>query len=350
MSAPPLISVIIPFGDPRGRPEHLASWTRDQTLPAEQFELIVVTPDLKPKRDAAIRSYLRPQDSLMTCDRAGAFACYAAGVKAARGSYLFFSEDHCLADPECLEAAARFMEDPAYVGASVRWRGINHTGVAKMEDLLAEHDSRQWSLPGHWNKLRIRGFILLRDAYDQVGGLKPAYGAFAEALLAAELHAKGYTIGSIAEAGVRHVNTYYLSEIFDNIWSYAWGESAYCDTHERNFCERYFAASTNLPSDPVVMKLRDVELGRAGMLHRVRRTRRWAQLMVLGARIRFACWRYHPERRFAAFRDFQVRVMELAQATYRTHVLKRQTSVPTASNEVKSIRIAHFSAKDRHAA
>jgi hypothetical protein len=53
-----LISVIVPFGDPRGRAEHLDSWTQ-QTLAPERFEIIAVA---NPQRsnEAAIRERLRP--------------------------------------------------------------------------------------------------------------------------------------------------------------------------------------------------------------------------------------------------------------------------------------------------
>ncbi len=43
MSPTPRVSVILNFYDPRGNPEHLATWTQQQTLPADQFEVIAVT-------------------------------------------------------------------------------------------------------------------------------------------------------------------------------------------------------------------------------------------------------------------------------------------------------------------
>src|SRR5262249_3570914 len=100
----PLVSVILPYQDPRRRPQHLATWTRGQTLPAAQFELGVVARPGEPHRDA-LRAYLRPHDRLLFAEADGPFPMYAAGAEAARGELLFFTEDHCLADPDCLRAA-----------------------------------------------------------------------------------------------------------------------------------------------------------------------------------------------------------------------------------------------------
>src|SRR5690348_3964671 len=39
----PHISVVIPFHDPRGHPDNLRGWTRDQSLEGALFEVIVST-------------------------------------------------------------------------------------------------------------------------------------------------------------------------------------------------------------------------------------------------------------------------------------------------------------------
>jgi len=241
-----LFSVIIPFGDPRAMPEHLDSWMQ-QTFANERFEVIVVA-NPKVTNVAKLRERVRPHDRLLCVDAACPFPMYAAGAKEARGEILFFTEDHCLGDPDCLEAAAKFLEDKAYAGATVRWRHINRTVVARMEELVNEADSRTWFEPGHWNNLRIRGFALRRESYHEVGGIQSEYGRFAEAVLAARLHAQGHSIGFVHAAGVQHINTYTLSEIRKNARNYTLSECAYCTSHDEPFCERYFSAPSTLAS------------------------------------------------------------------------------------------------------
>ncbi len=242
----PSISVILPFQDPRGEPEHLASWTRRQTLAPHLFEVVVVTNKQAPEHEKEIRRYLRPKDQLITADVVGPYPMYAIGARAARGSTLFFSEDHCLADPGCLSAVSEFMQDESMDGATVRWRHINRTVVARMEQLVNELDARTWNQPEHWNKVRIRGFALKRRVYNRVGGIEAEYGGFAEAILAARLHAGGYRLGFIDKAGVQHINTFTLDELFKSAWDYSLNESRFCAQNDPYFCERYFSASTVL--------------------------------------------------------------------------------------------------------
>jgi hypothetical protein len=82
-----LISVIVPFGDPRGRAEHLDSWTQ-QTLAPERFEIIAVA---NPQRsnEAAIRERLRPHDRLLSINDPYPFPMYSVAAEAARGRSCF---------------------------------------------------------------------------------------------------------------------------------------------------------------------------------------------------------------------------------------------------------------------
>ena len=123
------------------------------------------------------------------------FDVYDIGASHARGSYLLFTEDHCVGERDCIEHVIQFFETQNYDGAFLRSAHINHTDLARMEERLYEEALPTWSSPDHWDKVRIRGFVLSRAIYFDVGGMDSEYGYFAEPLLSAKLHAQGYNLG-----------------------------------------------------------------------------------------------------------------------------------------------------------
>lgn len=236
----PCVSVLIPFGDPRAEPVHLAGWTRQQTLEPHRFEvLVVVTCE---SSAAQVRPLLRAHDRLLLDSSRGTFAHYDLAARAAASPLLFFTEDHCVADPDCLEVLLRSFHDRQFDGATVRWGHINRSPLARMESLLSHEDMRTWFEPDHWNRVRIRGFGLKASVYHEVGGLRWQFGAFSEALLAAALHAGGYRLEFISESGVRHINTNHLSELYGNVWGHAWQQSRYLHEAGPGWWDAYFGA------------------------------------------------------------------------------------------------------------
>jgi glycosyltransferase involved in cell wall biosynthesis len=344
--SPPLITVIVPFEDPRGHPDYLAGWTRDQSLESALYEVIVVVSRSDETEFEELRAYLRPQDRLIGVDAHERFALYAAGAEAARGALLVITEDHCIAEADCLAAVKRHFESTNDACATVRWGHINHNSVARLEERLSHIDEKVWFRPDDWNKVRARGFAIRRDAYWDVGGFDWPYELFAEAVLSARLHSRGHRVGHITESGVRHINTETLGELLGNAWSYSWGECSYCDTHDPDFCEHYFAASTVLERDNLVpgrlgnwmafallrVLVRDRALigkgksslwGALTSLLRLvcvpfefplRRLLVWPR--VWSARFRVYLWRFNEERQFRAFSQFWRRVVEAARLVY----------------------------------
>lgn len=99
----PIFSVLIPLTDARDHArECLDSWLR-QTFNPSQFELILI----QSSSDLALAEYLRP--SLRPNDRIVGPATgretdfWQVGSSYARGTWLFLTEAHCLADPRCLD-------------------------------------------------------------------------------------------------------------------------------------------------------------------------------------------------------------------------------------------------------
>jgi glycosyltransferase involved in cell wall biosynthesis len=122
MDLVPTVSVIIPvFQDPEGIRACLRSLER-QSLSCEQFEVIVVDNGSKPPIDM-------PDSSLrhlyiVQCTTPGAYAARNAGVIAARGTTLAFTDADCVADERWLENGVRALEATArdaIVGGEVQF-------------------------------------------------------------------------------------------------------------------------------------------------------------------------------------------------------------------------------------
>lgn len=345
----PDVSVVVPFGDPRGRPEHLASWTRRQTIAPGRFEVVAVAGRKDAAEEAAIRGYLRPHDQYICRDGTGRFALYDVGVRACRAPLVFLTEDHCVAERGCLEDVLAWFADPAREAGSVRWGNINRTAIGHLEEQLADLYTSLWYADGHWNRVRARGFAIRRTVYDAAGGFPERFGEFGEAVLAARLHARGCRVDLLPETGVRHINQRSLNEVANNARSYTWGECLFTDEcPDADFCERYFATPSLLrglagpepgSAGATARALAGVLAGRprpgairrgaaalalagqlTGQLARRAGGTWWpawrARLAQVGARTRLAWWRWNEARRIRAFEDYWRAVVSQARAEY----------------------------------
>jgi len=358
------VSVVVPFDDRRGDPRHLKSWTQKQTCPGDRFELIAVTVGAQAYHEDQIRRLLRPQDQLIQAhELKNKFEVYDIGASHARGGLLLFTEDHCVGDRACVEEVIRFFETEEYDGAFVRSEHINQTDLAHMEQRLYEEALPIWTSPGHWDKVRIRGFALPRKTYFDVGGMDSEYGYFAEPLLSAKLHARGYRLGYASKPLVRHINVGTFDHLFGEIWDYAWGEFAYRNSEDPEVWEPYlqmdpqwsqrFFDSDVLANHAALATLRTLiaQMGRIG----TRQQRRefvglGGELMVrlakcvgsryvgsLAARcsrylaqFRYRFWSHSPNRRLRAVKDYWSSVVRWARHAYLSQHI---TKLPTLGHE-----------------
>ncbi len=228
----PEIAIIIPFDDARGDASHLASWTREQTCAPDRFEVIAIIGGQSAELDAQLRQYLRPHDKLVHTAATNRFGYYDPGARACSAPLLLLTEDHCVADAHCVEKALEFMRQrPELDGGFLAGGHINRTLFAQVEQqayeqLFAEH----WSRDEHWDKVRIRGTMLTKDAYFGAGGLPNDNHHFAETLLSARLYSGGYRLGYVADALVHHINTFNFAMMQREIFDFAAGECRYRET------------------------------------------------------------------------------------------------------------------------
>jgi GT2 family glycosyltransferase len=221
-AARPMVSVITTLLFPRSRPlDCLVSWTLGQQFPHDQIELIVVANSRRGVLEREVASILRAQDKMIRFDSKNEMALYDAGARAASGTWLLFTEPHCMADPHCIRTLAEYVVAGNFAGACVRTLPTEERcRVARMEARMYLEDARVWTQENDWRKFTKRGFLLSRSAYEDVGGFDASHLRFAEITIAAKLHRKGYRLGFASGAAITHYNSTALWELLDYVWEF----------------------------------------------------------------------------------------------------------------------------------
>jgi hypothetical protein len=204
----PRFSVIIPLEEHRGQAVPcVRAWADQQDFPRQQFELVIASPpDYPPAELEELLSLLARHDRLLHLAHHHDMNLCAEAAEAARGEWLFFTESHCLPEPQTLaraDEAARL--NPEWAGFSCRSVPITENLLSKIE---AESYGRdiQFGMTEHpWRKVLDHCFVVRKRAYFEAGGFDPSFGHFAEWLIAARFHALGLTIGYAQEARIHHV-------------------------------------------------------------------------------------------------------------------------------------------------
>ena len=204
----PRFSVIIPLEAHRGQAVRCVRvWAREQVFPREQFEIIIASPPDHPVSELdEIRRLLRPQDRVLEFECHHDMELCAKAAETARGEVLFFTESHCLPEPEALaraDAAAR--ANPEWAGFSCRSVPIAHNLLSKIEANWYGRDIEFGMNEHPWRKVLDQCFVVRRSAYFEAGGFDPAFGHFAEWLIAARFYALGLTIGYTPAVRIHHL-------------------------------------------------------------------------------------------------------------------------------------------------
>jgi hypothetical protein len=208
MSSALRFSVIIPLQFHRGQAVRcVQGWAEGQLFPREQFEIVIASPAGHPTAELdEIRGLLGPQDRVLEFDRHHDMDLCAKAAESASGEVLFFTESHCLPEPGTLASAdAVTRENPEWAGFS--GRSIPITGNLLSESEAAWYGPEiEFGMNEHpWRKVLDQCFVVRRSAYFQAGGFDPAFGHFAEWLLAARCYALGLKIGYAPTVRIHHV-------------------------------------------------------------------------------------------------------------------------------------------------
>lgn len=332
-----LLSLVLPIPDHRGLADRsVRSWALEQSLPRDRYEIIVVTDGSQPAVEARVAALLCPHDRMVTVPGGTEAHFYEAGVREARGRWIFFSEAHVIGAPDCLEQVVRALLATGAPAMACRSEGICANAWARCEERLFEQVAEMRLAPDHWSRLFLRGTAISREVLHEVGGLNAEYGLFAEPHLAARLHARGHRVGYAPDALVRHLNTSKVAELRESIQSYVSGECAYRLEHPDGEGDAYFGTPAwwlrRARLDPGVDRSLFRSLGRSllrggpgwrergttwlALLPSVvlgKRAQLWqADLTAMRAELRCWRWRNDDARLLPAFQDLYRGLVEQA--------------------------------------
>jgi hypothetical protein len=239
----PAVTIVLPLFDHRGLAlQSVESWVLHQRAAPESFELIVILDDSVRAFEADLRARLRPWDQIVFAS-GNEMRQYHEAAVAARGRILFFTEPHCLAEPEAVGQVIHYFDTHDAAGMCGRTVPVMPNAVGRAESWMYDEGSRSWSQPDDWRKVILRAFGVRRDLYFDAGGFDHRYHRFAEWLLAARLHAKGHRLDYAPGVGVLHqyATSFGLLDAFNK--EFTDGECLFRAEHTSpEFCERYFGS------------------------------------------------------------------------------------------------------------
>jgi hypothetical protein len=241
-AAGPLLSVVVPMEDDRGElADNLSTWTLRQTLERDRFQVVVVSPG-DPESEEIVRTVLAPHDTIVRTDSDDIIEHWNVGARGAGAGWLFLTEAHCLAEPECLagvvralEAAAPEIEVVTVEHGHVTESKVERLGADWFDDVYAE-----WNAPDAWTRLNLVGFAIRRDTYFGEGGLEPRYGMFSAPMLSARLYDRAAPTIHAADALVLHKQNHHIREHHEFSGDYARGECEARGDVDPGFGARYF--------------------------------------------------------------------------------------------------------------
>lgn len=236
MSTPtpePLVSVVFTTCFPRGRIlECIKSWGDGQTLPREQIEIIITGHGREPGLEQQVQQALGRTDKFLHLDTDNEAAMYAHSANHARGTWLFFTEAHVIANPDTLEQLLADVQSRALDGSCVRTLPCQETHWAqRIEARMYEDDFKILSDERDWRKFTKRGFLLRRSAYEAVGGLDARYHRYSVIPVGARLRDRGSRLGHTPNAVVTHHNADDLEETLDYAREYRRYEQLHLRDH-----------------------------------------------------------------------------------------------------------------------
>jgi hypothetical protein len=237
----PLITVVVPLIDTRGdAAEHILSWTREQSLARERYQVIVASPPGVPELERQVSAVLSTHDRLLLVDT-DEVGLYDAAAAQADADWLLPTESHCLGHRDCLaHVVDAIADDPELEALTLDHGHIVHNAVDRLCARWFDEVYGAWEQPQTWTRLNLVGFAIRADAYNEEGGLNPRYGLFCSFLLAARMHRREARIRHIGDAHVDHVHTHGIREHHEHTADYAHGSCTARAELDRGFSERYF--------------------------------------------------------------------------------------------------------------
>ena len=226
----PLVSVVIPetFHDSRSDIAFLRDWVGQSCEDA--FEVIVVTTDGRPDFKNAARKILRPRDQYIVRALTHHIDGYSSGAQAARGEWLFITENHVRPDANCLREVLAFLSDGLTDAAVVNSLSINRTKIGRAEGacfVWQMNEARRKDSESF--QLQLRGFVVRRDIFLRHGGLPARYKTYAPTVLRFRMAQAGLRIRWIEKAFVYHFDCPTFRKFVTDIRDTTMGECTFAN-------------------------------------------------------------------------------------------------------------------------
>ncbi|MFG0266541.1 MAG: glycosyltransferase family 2 protein, partial [Rhodopirellula sp. JB055] len=203
MTAAPEISVVIPLPDDRG---HLLDCLKGFTQQEMDvpYEVIVAATDGDAR---GLKELLNQFPSVRCVQQPGlnVNALYNLAASAARGTYLYLTESHCIPQRNCLSQIYELAHREQVPAACSASNGVNQNRVAEGEQRIFEEDFLSW-IGDKKCKISVRGTLILRSIWEEIGGFLPEYGHFSEVMIGAKLESMGVRFAYAEKSIVSHVN------------------------------------------------------------------------------------------------------------------------------------------------
>jgi cellulose synthase/poly-beta-1,6-N-acetylglucosamine synthase-like glycosyltransferase len=197
----PFVSVIVPHYNDLDRLDICLARLAEQTWPADRVE-IVVSDNMSPCGEAAVRDRIAGRAKLVTCTERGAGPTRNAAVAAASHDLLAFTDSDCIVSPGWLKAGIAALYRGDLVGGAmavtVREPG-NSNGAEAFEKVFAFHNRDYVERQG----FTVTANLFTRKAvFDAVGGFRTQVAEDKEWCQRAV--AAGYRLVYCADALVAH--------------------------------------------------------------------------------------------------------------------------------------------------
>lgn len=236
------ITVVIPLYDKRVSEEDcLRSWCREQAYPRHLYEVVLISNGEDQAAEARIESFLDEPDRLIHESGANMAGLYHAGALAARSEIIFFTELHCLADPDCLSAMVEYLDRTDLPGACAHSYGDNPNAFASTEAVLFEGMFNDWVKVGSTaRKVLLRGFAIRREIYLECGGFVPRYNRLCDGLLGVRLADAGHELGYAEQSTLKHYYSTRYRQFYRAVKESTEDECLFRSENDQHFCDRAF--------------------------------------------------------------------------------------------------------------
>lgn len=174
----PLFSVIVPT---RNRIDQLTECLGSlaaQDYPADRYEVVIVDDGgEQPAQQAADRFSDRLTLRIISCQHGGPGLARNAGIRAAAGEYVAFTDDDCIATTGWLSAYADALEEhPAALLSGPIRNGLDGNIYAATSQVLVDYLYRYYNRePGRARFLTSNNLAASRDRLLEVGGFDPIF-------------------------------------------------------------------------------------------------------------------------------------------------------------------------------